>query len=1251
MKEETINLMFAKTAAKENMVDEDDGSGRIPAEVQSFLWRLTSPFVQSKLTKQYEGSCVTLERILVDRRLSGLPPSLQSVISSVPSWSLLNAGLPHVMQGCAALLANRNSLGSSDRLRVAETKLLYTLHWILLWYSNVDDECENLETPWKGFLWTDACPDCHPSLQSVISSVPSWSLLNAGLPHVMQGCAALLANRNSLGSSDRLRVAETKLLYTLHWILLDAPHEWYSNVDDECENLETKLFPLETIRNFVHLFAPLVNCIRENDLTFRLSKGIRIWKPMWEHRQPEVSCFCVFIKPKFTASMEHVASDCATDAKNAQVQDICEVCRTSVQDCQCRTDKTNSGNLSSSNVLDVHFDQSWHNACKSNPEIPTSVQKQEEELSQEQDVSCATYFDVAVLQCLFKKHWSEDGVNWALQYVLQRLRSLLDAKLYQENRRRRSCSTPAGNIPTIEVTPSGQGTAPAAKDGKKQQSSLEGDSRRLSVPEGITKSPQFTRREVNGPNSQPKSGKEAAENLPSRQPRRSRRYGTTTCPWNLPLPIEEESSEEGSQKNSVSSDCAPTEIPLVIVEDSEMVTLGETPSKPSDQKQLVHQAGSDPFLGKTRRASAVQKGSDWNVTRNKETASKSHKGLTRFSSLPIGVTDKHESLAAECDNRTPPKRRASQSLSSELLVIKQGVQKSKSAGSPRQSPKITISRSATDTKINYNHMEEAEVCEVPGVACYIENDGKLSFDAIVHAIHQVVMSDSNLRISSIVLNIIDTLFDLEFIPLNQNELGNNSTTNATETDAQNKTKKEKKDSYAFLLDIVLRVIQSFSCPHGCSDGHRGSPGDIVRQQAQDCFTRLFQGNKAACTTHLQKWISGQPLATTVDFLHSWLGFCSFTPPSPFIPERRGSYYGQKSLSWTTAREDMEGIIIARCFKTLMKQILQAETELQKPGAMNCSLFFDVQQLMTYLKEFHGSTFRKILLTGLADATIRKQTSVQSQSASSGVLGAKDLGMGKGASGSDKTRKGHGRRDFFRRRFVKRSSSTSVSSSGSELEAFDNNGASAVKASSVNQNRQMSITSVGSISEDDGSTLFNKGKRRTFGLRIRLGSWRKSSRRRSRKFSQDPEEASEMQTFLPQPANKSTEKSVEYHLDHRRVGLRALANSQHLLARISRRRRGLMSEDKEESSDQHSSGPHSEPTSKGRPSGWESREKGVNADSTRDGMHIFRFLLNACQPGTVPDPELLAAMLYLVEERRSIVAPCPNVTEWLVSMDV
>ncbi|KAI8495057.1 Protein unc-80 [Branchiostoma belcheri] len=659
-----------------------------------------------------------------------------------------------------------------------------------------DGGSDSIPAAVQAFLWR------LTSLQTVISSVPSWSLLNAALPHVMQGCAALLANRNSLGSSDRLRVAETKLMHTLHWILLDAPHEWYSDHDDEeCENLDTKLFPLETIRNFVHLFAPLVNCIRENDLTFRLSKGIRIWKPMWEHRQPEVSCFCVLIKPKFTASMEHVAGEYTADTGNTQVQDVCEVCRNSVQDCQCREDKKKSGNISSpSNVLDVHFDQSWHNTCKSNPEIPSSVQKQEEE-SHEQDISCATYFDVAVLQCLFKKHWAEDGVNWALQYVLQRLRSILDAKLYQENRRRRSCSTPAGPIPTIQVTPSvgGQGTAAAGKDGKKQQtSSAQERDNSLCVPEDVKSSPQISRREMNGPHSQQKAGIEAVENLASRQSRRSRRYGTTTCPWNLPLPIEEESSEDGSQKNSVSSDCGPAAVPLVIIEDSEIMTGGDTAANPSEKKQFVHQVESDPFLsGKTHHLASGRKQSDGNMARSQEKGSRPHK---------------------------------------ELLVVKQGVQKSKSAGSPRQSPKITISRSATDTKINYHHIEEAEVCEVPGVACYIENDGKLSYDAIVLAIHQVVMSDSNLRISSIVLNIVDTLFDLEFISLHQHDAETNNKSTAPDTDAQPKAK-QKPDSYAYVLDIVFRVIQSFSCPHGCSDGHRGSPGDIVRQQAQDSFTR------------------------------------------------------------------------------------------------------------------------------------------------------------------------------------------------------------------------------------------------------------------------------------------------------------------------------------------------------------------------------------------------------------------------------
>ncbi len=34
--------------------------------------------------------------------------------------------------------------------------------------------------------------------------------------------------------------------------------------------------------------------------------------------------------------------------------------------------------------------------------------------------SLATYFDVAVIRCLFISHWSEDGVFWALTYLNKR---------------------------------------------------------------------------------------------------------------------------------------------------------------------------------------------------------------------------------------------------------------------------------------------------------------------------------------------------------------------------------------------------------------------------------------------------------------------------------------------------------------------------------------------------------------------------------------------------------------------------------------------------------------------------------------------------------------------------------------------------------------------------------------------------------------------------------------------------------------
>lgn len=39
---------------------------------------------------------------------------------------------------------------------------------------------------------------------------------------------------------------------------------------------------------------------------------------------------------------------------------------------------------------------------------------------------------------------------------------------------------------------------------------------------------------------------------------------------------------------------------------------------------------------------------------------------------------------------------------------------------------------------------------------------------------------------------------------------------------------------------------------------------------------------------------------------------------------------------------------------------------------------------------------------------------------------------------------------------------------------------------------------------------------------------------------------------------------------------------------------------------------------------------IPLDPVREGMQRFSFLLETCAPGTVPDPQLIAAMLDLVK---------------------
>uniref|UniRef100_A0A4W5LH57 Cation channel complex component UNC80 N-terminal domain-containing protein n=1 Tax=Hucho hucho TaxID=62062 RepID=A0A4W5LH57_9TELE len=249
---------------KRKSLDETDtecGKG-IPFPIQTFLWRQTSAFLRPKLGKQYEASCVSFERVLVENKLHGLSPVLSEAIQSISRWELVQAALPHVLHCTAILLSNRNKLGHQDKLGVAETKLLHTLHWMLL----------------------EAAQECNqePSLGH------GWS-----------------GGSSSTGSGS------------------GAPRR--SGSLEEDEHARTKLFhkSMATVELFVFLFAPLIHRIKESDLTFRLASGLIIWQPMWEHRQPDVPAFSALIKP---------VRNIVTAKRNSLVNNQCSPCGSRNQD-------------------------------------------------------------------------------------------------------------------------------------------------------------------------------------------------------------------------------------------------------------------------------------------------------------------------------------------------------------------------------------------------------------------------------------------------------------------------------------------------------------------------------------------------------------------------------------------------------------------------------------------------------------------------------------------------------------------------------------------------------------------------------------------------------------------------------------------------------------------------------------------------------------------------------------------------------
>jgi hypothetical protein len=159
-----------------------------------------------------------------------------------------------------------------------------------------------------------------PGLSDAITSITRWSFIKASFPHIIHACAAALVHRKEQSTSmSRLSKTETKLLYTLHWLILDAASECEDNAtasslhvsdnkSSEQKRNRSYLHPVSTIQLFVYLFIPILKSLSAEDLdTLKLSNGLRIWQPLWAFRQPDIRIFNSSVKLKSSTQEEQDA--------------------------------------------------------------------------------------------------------------------------------------------------------------------------------------------------------------------------------------------------------------------------------------------------------------------------------------------------------------------------------------------------------------------------------------------------------------------------------------------------------------------------------------------------------------------------------------------------------------------------------------------------------------------------------------------------------------------------------------------------------------------------------------------------------------------------------------------------------------------------------------------------------------------------------------------------------------------------------
>uniref|UniRef100_A0AAG5CN78 Protein unc-80 homolog n=1 Tax=Anopheles atroparvus TaxID=41427 RepID=A0AAG5CN78_ANOAO len=932
-----------------NPIDEGLQDLGVPVPVQTFLWQQIAPFIRPKLGKLHEASCMFCQHAPGHHELKEACKSFEKVLVQNIQFGL------------------------------------------------------------------------SPSLTSALESIPRWRIVQAALPHVIHCAGALMHNR--VKDLQALGSAETKILYTLHWILLFAAEECADAEGDKDSTASNYLFSIPTISLFVFLFAPIAHMLKESDFqNFRLENGLKMWQGMWEYRAPNAPCFTAPVKPKarnlltsvsttpspevfspkkneniesppsiYSGNMKHddelsfvsspkdsVFPETIPEEASSVEEERVVIFRLpmdgGVPDPSYYTAdasllhhgagkfaKSSSHQTPTSSGTGVKphplhhsehrgeatsfdFDKIDTYSKDSKPKTSSSTERESfdtgPQLSQGQkcDVIAATFLDVAVLRCLFISHWQEEGVYWSLHYLYNRLRDISEeTSVLPSHPRRRSNSLP---IPQIEISlyqgPTSSRDSPSIGSANKDY---------IEIPDApvtalLTDLPFYGSKGGSSAPSEDATLGPLGERKGSEKKRRVKMADLRTLIETRIL----SKSDRGLEK--IGLDANANGKRLQQMECHRSLDTGER--QLSRSASMISRAPSTNLVkGKSMPSLRCHRNIEPppKVIRNVQSSVQSRQSSTTPKYPIITVTE-------HTPTPSPDYMKRQGSIDSQLDAI--------SAGGSTGMFKSQMLRSHTDSHIGYTCASDET--EAPGSCFYITKEGTIDYEVVLLAVHCVFKRDSGvctLRVLEAGLNICEILMDLGVLKFGDH-------------------------SHSLTIGIVKRAFMHLGCPHGCNDANRGPPAEVLRTTCNSILSRLLRQNGKILKGNLRSFIKESPLHEIADFFHAYLGYCvdpssllsplnhkrssgikSLNPDFGGIPGGQGGYATNFGSGLTGGTESQ---LIGAVFKTLISRLVQSHKELKTQE--NLALYCDVRQLITYVKGAHGGPFRVVALSGILAVTPR-----------------------------------------------------------------------------------------------------------------------------------------------------------------------------------------------------------------------------------------------------------------------------------------